>query len=103
MEKRILLVFFKNLLVNLCDDYVHIRSRQHFRQSSLRSTICLGDDGPRHVAEGFGYEARIKSGYSDDEIIDYLNVGRVFLFGKLTTKNTMVFINYKLRRLYPQK
>ena len=26
--------------------------------------VCLGTDGPRHVAECFGYEARIKPGWT---------------------------------------
>ena len=34
--------------------------------------VCLGTDGPMHVAECFGYSARIKPGHSEDELVDYL-------------------------------
>ena len=33
---------------------------------------CLGSDGPQHVAECFGYDARLKPGYGEDQLVDYL-------------------------------
>ena len=34
--------------------------------------VCLGLDGPQHVSECFGYEARLKPGHSEKELAEYL-------------------------------
>ena len=33
---------------------------------------CLGQDGPQHVAECYGYEARLKPGNGEDQLAEYL-------------------------------
>ena len=47
--------------------------------------VCLGNDGPQHVAECFGYESRIKPGYTENELVDYLkdlHAERIRKFGQ---------------------
>ena len=47
--------------------------------------VCLGNDGPQHVAECFGYKSRIKPGYTEKELADYLwdlHAERIRKFGQ---------------------